>query len=120
MAAYANRSVRENREVNMEGKAADTGDRGYDFNDAFNRLCEVLGAGRQVSVGKILGVSQPSICYATKRRLAPAAGDVGHQSGVGLERCTQQTLSEGDGRGTVHRPGRGDRRCHGRHAEQGW
>ena len=71
MAAYANRSVRENREVNMEGKAADTGDRGYDFNDAFNRLCEVLGAGRQVSVGKILGVSQPSICYATKRRCIP-------------------------------------------------
>ena len=34
MAAYANRSVRENREVNMEGKAADTSDRGYDFNDA--------------------------------------------------------------------------------------
>lgn len=28
MAAYANRSVRENREVNMEGKAADTSDRG--------------------------------------------------------------------------------------------
>ena len=71
MAAYANRSVRENREVNMEGKAADTSDRGYDFNDAFNRLCEVLGAGRQVSVGKILGVSQPSICYATKRRCIP-------------------------------------------------
>lgn len=44
---------------------------GYDFDDAFGRLCEVLGAGRQVSVGKILGVSQPSICYATKRRCIP-------------------------------------------------
>lgn len=63
--------VRKNGGMNATGKVAGTRGSRYDFDDAFNRMCEVLGAERQVSVGKILGVSQPSICYALKRRCIP-------------------------------------------------
>ena len=44
---------------------------GYDFGEAFDRMCTIVGIKTQKSLGTVLGISQPSVHYARTRQCIP-------------------------------------------------
>ena len=43
----------------------------YNFGEAFNRMCDIVGIKTQKSLGTVLGISQPSVHYARTRQCIP-------------------------------------------------
>lgn len=59
------------RNNDMRNDAAPNNAAEYDFDEAFNRMCTVVGIKTQKSLGLVLGISQPSVHYARAKQCIP-------------------------------------------------
>lgn len=60
-----------NNDVHNNNNDARASNAEYDFNEAFSRMCTVVGIKTQKSLGTVLGISQPSVHYARTRQCIP-------------------------------------------------